>query len=42
LVYERPIYWSMHGPVVETDHGTHAFRYAGIGRMLRAPSSGSG
>jgi acyl-homoserine-lactone acylase len=34
--YERPAYSSVHGPVLETDHGTYAFRYAGIGRMLRA------
>lgn len=27
----RPVKFSVHGPVVETDHGTYAVRYAGMG-----------
>jgi acyl-homoserine-lactone acylase len=32
----KPVYWSKHGPVMKTDAGAWAIRYAGIGRALRA------
>ena len=32
----KPVYWSKHGPVMKTDQGAWAIRYAGIGRALRA------
>lgn len=31
----EPVYWSEHGPVMKTDHGAWAIRYAGMGRALK-------
>jgi len=31
IIVHRPVYWSAHGPVLKTDHGTFAIRYAGMG-----------
>ena len=28
---KRDLYWSIHGPVLKTDHGTYAIRYASMG-----------
>ncbi|CAN5778016.1 acylase [soil metagenome] len=36
LTVHKPAYWSAHGPVMKTDQGAWAIRYAGIGRALRA------
>lgn len=36
VTVHRPVYWSQHGPVMKTDDGAWAIRYAGIGRALRA------
>lgn len=29
----RPVYFAAHGPVMKTDHGTYAIRYAGMGEI---------
>jgi acyl-homoserine-lactone acylase len=36
LTVHKPVYWSAHGPVMKTDQGAWAIRYAGIGRALRS------
>lgn len=36
ITVHKPVYWSEHGPVMKTDAGAWAIRYAGIGRALRA------
>jgi penicillin amidase/acyl-homoserine-lactone acylase len=36
LTVHKPVYWSAHGPVIKTEHGAWAIRYAGIGRALRS------
>lgn len=36
LNYNPTMKWSVHGPVVETDHGHYAIRYAGIGQIIKA------
>lgn len=30
---KREVLWSVHGPVLETDHGTYAFRHPGLGEI---------
>lgn len=32
----KPVYRSVHGPVIETSHGFYALKYAGMGRRVRA------
>ena len=32
----KKVLWSAHGPVLETDHGVFAFRYAGMGEARQA------
>jgi len=34
--FGKPVYWSVHGPVVKTDKGAWAIRWAGIGHALHA------
>lgn len=36
ITVHKPTYWSVHGPVMKTDQGAWAIRYAGIGRALQA------
>ena len=36
LTVHKAAYWSEHGPVMKTDEGAWAIRYAGIGRALKA------
>ncbi|MBS2020382.1 MAG: penicillin acylase family protein [Deltaproteobacteria bacterium] len=36
VTVHKPVHHSVHGPVVVTEHGAWAIRYAGIGRSLRA------
>ena len=36
LTVHKPVYWSAHGPVMKTEQGAWAIRYAGIGRALRS------
>lgn len=36
VTVHKPVYWSVHGPVMKTEDGAWAIRYAGIGRALRA------
>jgi len=33
VTVHRPVYWSAHGPVLKTDHGAFAIRFAGIGEV---------
>lgn len=37
LPVTREVYRSVHGPVLKTDHGFYAIRFAGIGRHIRVP-----
>lgn len=36
ITVHKAAYWSVHGPVMKTDNGAWAIRYAGIGRALQA------
>lgn len=36
ITVHKAVHHSVHGPVVVTDHGAWAIRYAGVGRALRA------
>jgi acyl-homoserine-lactone acylase len=34
ITLHRTVFWSVHGPVMKTDNGFFAFRYAGMGRGM--------
>jgi len=36
VTVHKKVLWSAHGPVLETDHGDFAFRYAGMGEARQA------
>lgn len=36
LTVHKPVFWSAHGPVMKTEQGAWAIRYAGIGRAVRS------
>jgi acyl-homoserine-lactone acylase len=37
ITVHKPVYWSIHGPVMKNERGgAYAFRYAGMGRALKA------
>jgi penicillin amidase/acyl-homoserine-lactone acylase len=36
ITLHKDVLWSEHGPVLETDHGLYAIRYAGMGRALQS------